>query len=282
MQGWTWTAQLKRRRNSFACVGWQISPLINGTCPRLQTKGKKKKKNSIVFFFFVFFNRAWIGIQHSHGSEWELVRESVRKTFLKKACLSNYWHAIARACACRQTDAHTLYLFFPQEEVTYPARYTQAYTLAHTKQCTSLIWCSDYDDSISSLCDWGDGGTDRMGVVIWCDWQEAETEKGFIFLFSRGGDGVTTEFIACSLSLYRPVSLSHLLFLTIICLFLMPASLFQPFCLFVLSVPLSPISFFFFFSFPATSRMLGGWISSFHPRGSHCIQENNVRPINRV
>lgn len=62
------------------------------------------------------------------------------------------------------------------------------------------------------------------------------------------------------------------------------SSLCPPVC-FSLSVFLSclshslshPLSFLFFLSW-----VMGGWILPFHPCGSHCIQGNNVRPINRV
>lgn len=96
--------------------------------------------------------------------------------FSKNSCLQTHnWHT--------HIHTHTLFILstarghLPNQ--VHPSIHTRSY-------CTSLIWCLDCDDSISFLRDWGDGGTERMGVVIQCEWQEPETYIYLLIFIQRG------------------------------------------------------------------------------------------------
>lgn len=134
-------------------------------------------------------------------------------------------------------------------------------------------------------------------VLVWLRWRRQRQDGGCHQLWvtgSWGGEGgeggggeVTAEFMACSL--YPSVCLCVCLTFSLsvspsIYLFLMPASLFQPFCLLC---PVCPslslsLSFKYIYFFSLSPRMMGGWILPSLPCVRHCIKKNNRRPINRV
>lgn len=211
----------------------------------------------------------WPSLIHRLSLEWELVRKTVSQKDISQKCLP-------ADTQLAHTDRHTHTFILSTVRGHLP---NQLHPSIHTRSyCTSLIWCSDSDDSISFLRDWGDGGTDRMGVVFQCEWQEAETEIYLLIFIQRGrwGDSRVhrVQFIPPSACVFisPPLPDDHL----------SPpharqsVSTFLSFCL---ACPTVFLALFFFF---LLSWVMGGWISPFHPCGSHCIQENNVRPINRV
>lgn len=91
----------------------------------------------------------WPSLIRGFSLEWELVSEAVSQRDISQKRLPVDTHSwsytqiriLSHFIPCH-AHMHTPYLSFPQQEVTYPTRYTKAYTLTHTKQCSSLIWSS--------------------------------------------------------------------------------------------------------------------------------------------
>lgn len=65
----------------------------------------------------------WPSLIHRLSSEWELVTETVSPKDISQEGLP------VKVQTCCWADTHTPYLFFAQQQVTYPSMYTQAYTL---------------------------------------------------------------------------------------------------------------------------------------------------------